>query len=156
MKQITPDNGKTYEHPSQLLSDESFRNENPLSDKEFQKLLRLGLIERHYRTAQNIDQIYQGINVEANAESLIQMYGFKGGAADTIRKQYKKLGVRLDELIANGEHKSLFFMGKQYEMHSLLFKNIGRMLIFELLILVVLITAFITNYEFEHRTHLIS
>ncbi|WLD94673.1 hypothetical protein [Alkalihalobacillus sp. AL-G] len=156
VNQVAPDKGEPYQHPSELLSDDEFRFDNILSESEFQKLLKYGLIEGYYRTAQNIDETYQDINLEGTAKSLIRMYGFKGEAADSIRDQFEQLDVRLDQLIENGEHKNLFFMGKLYQMHSLLFKDLGRALIFELIILVVLITASITNYEFENRTHLVS
>lgn len=37
-------------------------------------------------------------------------------------------------------------------MHSLLFRNILKTIIFEIIILVVLITAYLVNYEFDNST----
>ncbi|GAA0433377.1 hypothetical protein GCM10008983_07520 [Lentibacillus halophilus] len=156
VNKIAPGDDKTYKHPSELLSDDTVRRENTLSDSEKQKLLKYGVIEQYHRTAQNIDDFYKNIDLDSSAESIIKMHGFTGSAADEVRDQYQTLDGRLDELIDNGEHKNLFFKGSLYEMHSFLFRYIGMALIFELMILVVLITAAVTNYEFEHRTALVT
>lgn len=156
VNEVAPDDNKVYQHSSELLSDDSIHYENRLSNSDYQRLLKYSIIEGFYLTAQDIDKAYDSIDLDGSAEYLIRMYGFTDSAAEEIRAQYQKLALRLDELIDNGEHKNLFFTGKIYKMHSLLFKDIGRALIFELMILVVLITATITNYEFEHRTALVT
>lgn len=156
VNQIAPNGDKVYEHPSELLSEDAVRRGDTLSHSEKQRLQKYGVIEQYYRKAQNIDDIYQNINLDSRAKQLIKRYGFTGRAAEKVRDQYQKLGGRLDQLIDHGEHKNLFFDGKLYEMHSFLFKNIGLALIFELMILVVLITAGITNDEFEQRTALVT
>ncbi|KAB8125739.1 hypothetical protein F9U64_21825 [Gracilibacillus oryzae] len=150
-------NGKSgYEHPSDLLADDEFFLNPPISDKEFNQLLEYDLIETYYRTAQDIDGIYENVNVRARAEETIDLYGFQGEAAETVRAQFEKLADRKEQLIENGEHKHLFFYGKIYKMHNLLFKDIGMILIFELIILAVLITGAVTNYEFEQKTALVT
>ncbi|NBJ70700.1 MULTISPECIES: hypothetical protein [Clostridia] len=156
INEIAPNEKEIYQHPSELLLDDSFQYENRLNHKDYQKLLKYSVIENYYVSAQEIDKKYDSIDLGGSAEYLISTYGFTGHAAEVIREQYQKLGLRLDELIDNGEHKNLFFIGKLYKMHSFLFRHIGMALIFELMILVVLITAAITNYEFEHRTTLVT
>ena len=56
----------------------------------------------------------------------------------------------------NGEHKEWFFVGTQYKTHSFLFRTMFKYLIFEALILIVLATALLTNFEFENKTHLVT
>ena len=153
---LAPDQNKLYEHPSQLLADISNSGVNPLSNEDFQQLQRYSVVEYYVHGVQEIDEVYEGLNFSELAQSLIDLYGLTGSAAEEFRDGYQKLENRTDELVSTGEHTNLFFMGKMYGMHSLFFKDIGRALIYELMILVVLITAFITNYEFEHRTSLIA
>ncbi len=156
VNQVANDENTVYEHPSDLLSKLSKQTENPLEQEELRTLLEYAVLEGFYRTAQDLDEIYEEIDLSQSAEGQIELYRLTGNAAEQVREQYQKLEVRLDQLIENGEHKHLFFMGKVYEMHSLLFRDIGRALLFELMILIVLITAAITNYEFEHRTSLVT
>ncbi|SDI32794.1 hypothetical protein SAMN05192534_1355 [Alteribacillus persepolensis] len=156
MNQIVPVNGKVYDHPSALLSDNSVSLNQELSNHQLRELQEFYVVEQYYRTSKNLDERYQNIQVNNQAEKVIHTYGFHGNAAETVRNQYEKIGERLAEIVENEEHRHLFFMGSLYEMHSFLFKDMGRAIIFELIILVVLITAFMMNYEFEQRTHLIT
>ncbi|RXZ79044.1 hypothetical protein EBB07_24650 [Paenibacillaceae bacterium] len=112
----------------------------------------LAEIETYYGLIQGIDAVYEQLDVAAIAQFEIDKYGFSGAAANTVLQRYAKLDTRLNQLIANGEHKTMFFWGKAYEMHSLLFKTLFGTMMFELLVLVVLITGYVTKYEFENRT----
>ncbi|WP_421377872.1 hypothetical protein ACOJQI_11555 [Bacillus salacetis] len=152
VNEIAPNQKGTYNHPSELLTDISILKENPLNHEDYQQLLRFTTIEQYIRDIEEIDTVYKELNLSDYGKSLIDMYGLSGSAAEEVRIESQKLEERANELLDMGEHKHLFFNGKLYEMHSLLFKNIGRALIFELMIIVVLITAALTNYEFEHRT----
>ncbi|WP_240378178.1 hypothetical protein [Bacillus piscicola] len=154
MNQIVPVSGKVYDHPSELLSDKSIPLNQELSGHQLRELQKLYVVEQYYHTSKSLDEIYQHIQVDDQAEKVINTYGFQGGTAETVRNQYEKIGDRLAGIVENKEHRNLFFMGPIYEMHSFLFKDVGRALIFELVVLVVLITAFVTNYEFEQKTHL--
>ncbi|MBM7553101.1 hypothetical protein [Thalassobacillus pellis] len=151
---IAKHDGKTYEHPSELL--DTYISEKPFNEDEMQKLWQYRSIETYYRVSQDIDEFYQKLDLKDSASAIIGMYGMKDAAADTVRDQFQKLDRRLEELIENGEHKHLFFHNKVYEMHELLFEKIGRALIFELMLLFVLITAAVTNYEFENKTAAVS
>lgn len=119
-------------------------------------LIEAWLIEMYYGAAQGIDRIYAEIDLSKVAEVEIGKYGLEGRAAETVRRQYDKLTERLQQLVEAGEHKNLFFMGPAYEMHSLLFKTLFRWIIFEIMILVVLITSHLVSYEFENITHLVA
>ncbi|KAA0546898.1 hypothetical protein FZW96_12955 [Bacillus sp. BGMRC 2118] len=156
VNQIAPNKEKEYKHPSELLEDNFNQIHEKLSREEIEQLVLYSQIESYLRTSTEIDAAYEEINLKGYADSVIHMYGLKGTSKEAIQNQYEKLHIRLGELTDHNEHKNLFFMGTVHEMHSLLFKDIGRALVFELMILVVLITASITNYEFEHRTALVS
>lgn len=151
---ISKNERKIYNHPSGFLKEN--KTDGPLSKDEAERLWSNSTIEDYYRTSKAIDEIYEGLNLSASANTMVAMYGMEDAAANTVRTQFQKLDERLDELIDNGEHKHLFFNNLVYEMHELLFEKIGHALIFELMVLVVLITAAITNYEFENKTSAIS
>ncbi len=70
-------------------------------------------------------------------------------------KNYDKLAERFEEIKENEEHKNLFFFGINYRMHSLLFKETLMKCIFEIIILVVLMTAYLINFEFDNKTNLL-
>ncbi|SFQ40128.1 ABC transporter permease subunit [Salibacterium halotolerans] len=156
MNQVVQVNDKTYEHPSALLSNDSISLQERLNDQKLRKLQKFSVMEQYYRTSRQVDDIYQNIQVSKQAEKLINMYNLQGEAAETVRNGYQKVKERLAEIIDNGEHRNLFFKGTAYEKHSFLFGSIARALIFELMGLVVLITAFAVNFEFEQKTHLLT
>src|SRR5690606_19059189 len=89
-------------------------------------------------------------------EEKVKKYALNGTAANILRKEYKKFAERFEEMVENEEHKQWFFAGKVYFMHSFLFKTIFLHIIIESLLLVILATALIMNYEFESRTHLVT
>lgn len=127
------------------------------SEEEWAFISRLQLKEMYLYLAKNIDEDYA--EMKANWENItkgsIDQYQLSGNAAKTLQKEYEKLEQRLNEIIENGEHKTWFFAGDPYMMHSFLFRTIVKHLAIEALIIIVLATAFITNYEFENRTHFV-
>ena len=134
---------------------EAYKHEKSFSKKEWKFLIQLGLKEMYLHTALGIDDSYREIDVMKIAEVKIGMYRLSEDAAKTLRNEYKKLAQRFEELKQNDEHKDIFFLGKHYYMHSLLFKTLFRHIIFEAMILIVLLTAFLTNYEYEQQSHLL-
>lgn len=99
-----------------------------------------------------IDAYYEALNVQDIADRGIAMYGLEGAAEQWVQKQYERLEDRLQDIVASDEPNGLFYDGMRYEMHSKLFKNMYRILIFELLVLTILATALIMHYEQEQRT----
>lgn len=145
---------KTYSSAMDFFK-EVYKHEESFSKKEWNFFTQLGLKEMYLHTALNIDDSYREIDIMKIAEVKIGMYQFSGNAAKTLRNEYKKLADRFEELKQIGEHKDIFFLGKHYYMHSLLFKTLFRSIIFEAMILIVLLTAFLTNYEYEQQSHLL-
>lgn len=126
------------------------------SEAELDFFTELQLKEKYYEMANDIDNRYDQIDWEQIGESQINMYRFSGSAADTIKNEYAKLSQRFEEMKDNDEHKTWFFAGNPYKMHSFLFRTIFGHVIFESLIIIALAAALITNYEFENRTHLVA
>lgn len=127
------------------------------SEEEWAFISRLQLKEMYLHLAKNIDKNYA--EMKANWDSIVKItidkYQLSGNAAKTLQKEFDKFEQRLDEIIETGEHKTWFFAGKPYMMHSFLFNTILKYSAIEALIIIVLATAFVTNYEFENRTHFV-
>ncbi|UII56792.1 hypothetical protein LS684_04815 [Cytobacillus spongiae] len=148
--------GQTYESAFDFFSELSYEDEQRYADNELLFMHELYLKEMYAETAKAIKPSYEKINIEKIAESEIVRYKLEGQAAVTLRNQFAKFAERFADLQSNGEHTQWFFSGKQYYMHSLLFKDVFRGLVIELIILVVLATALVVNYEFENRTQLVT
>ncbi len=147
---------KNYNRVSEFYNDYPYGIEKLYRKEEVEFIRELGIVEAYYYMTREIDDVYLEIDPMNIAENQINQYGLSGGAADTLRNEYKNFSKRFDQLISKNEHKNLFFMGKVYRMHSLLFKDLFRTIIFEVIILVVLITAYLINYEFDNNTETIT
>lgn len=132
------------------------RDYDRYSEEERDLIKQLLLKDMLFGMAQSIDDRYDDLDWKRVAESEIQMYGLRGEAAETLKKEYDKFSQRFAEMKASAEHKEWFFPGAPYKMHSLLFGSVFRTIIFESLILIVLVTALITNFEFENKTYLVT
>ncbi|EJT6663971.1 hypothetical protein N2W48_001123 [Clostridium perfringens] len=128
---------KTFESMDEFLANKDFHNWT-YEEKVFSK--------------EDMDLINQLLDSEKMAESNINKYGFKGEAANLVRKNYEDLGKRLQELKSNGEHKNLFFFGESYRTQNLLYKKVIGACLIEIMILVVLGVCFLINYERENKT----
>jgi hypothetical protein len=145
---------KIYMSADELFSHgDAYSNVYTKEDMEF--FVGSAIKEGYYLTASRIDSIYKEIEPIKIGEAEIEKYRLAGEAADTVRKEYKQFNKRFKELIKNGENKNLFFMGKNYQMHSLLFGTLFRCFIFEIIILSVLSTSYLMNYEFDNNTELL-
>lgn len=129
-------------------------NSYPESDQSF--FHHLELKEMYLNIAKNLEEEYGKLSADEMAEGTIKMYRLSGKPAEIIRKEYGKLSERMEYIKDSGEYKQWAFAGKPYRMHSLLFRTVFNVLLFEAVILIVLATAFIANYEFENKTHLLT
>jgi hypothetical protein len=151
--------GDTYQTAVDFYKPElyySLIESNIYSEKELQNINKLAIKETYLNSIQEIETKYSTLNVMENAEEGIRLFGLEGAAAEKVRAQYKALKPRVEELIQNREHLHLFFHGKMFGTHSFLFKTLFGFMLFQAMILIVLFTAFIVNYEFEHKTYLVA
>ncbi len=130
--------------------------ENPYTEKEWQFFNESYLKKMYWEQAQVSRQAYEKLDWIKIGESLVADYELNEAAGASIRQEAKKLAVRVDALIENNEHQTWFFAGQVYKMHSLLFRTVFIHLIIEGMLLIVLATIFITNYEYDQRTQLLS
>lgn len=148
--------GQKFDSIYKFLDGLKLDNYSIYSEKEWTFFTQLQVKETYLNMANNIDDTYATIDIKRIAESEIDAYGLSGNAAKTLRDEYDKYSQRFEEMKENKEHKEWFFAGQMYQMHSFFFKTIFKTLVFEALILIVLATALITNFEFENQTHLVT
>ncbi|MBH0175519.1 ABC transporter permease subunit [Fictibacillus sp. 23RED33] len=151
--------GDTYQNAADFYKPElyySLIESNIYSETELQDINELAIKETYLNSIQDIETKYSTLNVMENAEEGIRLFGLEGAVAEKVREQYSVLRPRVEELIQNKEHLHLFFHGKMFGTHSFLFKTLFGFMLFQGMILIVLFTAFIVNYEFEHRTALVT
>lgn len=113
---------------------------------------KVSTIEAYYFLSSDLETRYDSIDINKIADEDISMSSYNEKINRMIKKNYDEFVVRFDELKENGEHKNLFFYGRIYKMHSFLFKDLVTTILYEVMILIVLATAFLLNYEFESKT----
>ncbi|WP_047983747.1 ABC transporter permease [Ornithinibacillus californiensis] len=148
--------GQSFSSAGEFFSQLTYERQEKYSEDQLDSFYTIYLKEMYLDTAKHIDESYQKIDIKELGENNIQNYGLSGAASESLSKQYEKFGNRFDEMKRNMEHKRWFFAGKVYSMHSQLFKQLFLPIIFESIILIVLSTALITNYEFENKAHLVT
>lgn len=145
--------GQTYASFEAFFKAYRFGDDALYSEEERAFFARLQLKATYDGLAAGIDARYGGIDWPQIGENVIAMYGLTGTAAEMVRNEYKKLAERVEDIQRTDEHKTWFFAGNLYRMHSFLFRTLFLSIIFESLIVSVLATALITNFEFENRLH---
>ncbi|BDU91682.1 hypothetical protein N2W50_001383 [Clostridium perfringens] len=147
---------KTFESMNEFLANKDFHNwtyeEKVFSKEDIDLINQLSAINLYKNITPEFIHRIESLDSEKMAESNINKYGFKGEAANLVRKNYEDLGKRLQELKGNGEHKNLFFFGENYRTQNLLYKKVIGACLIEIMILVVLGVVFLINYERENKT----
>lgn len=128
---------------------------NKESKKKQHEIDRMGLMQSYINMGKALDQRYSELKVNELKEPIIQSFHLHGTAKELVSNEYKKLGTRLEEIKHNEEYKQWFFAGA-YQMHTKLFRDLLKNIALEGIMLVALMTALIANYEFEHRSHLVT
>ncbi|MGU8317492.1 hypothetical protein ACV3LB_05775 [Clostridium perfringens] len=147
---------KTFESMDEFLANKDFHNwtyeEKVFSKEDMDLINQLSAINLYKNITPEFIHRIESLDSEKMAESNINKYGFKGEAANLVRKNYEDLGKRLQALKGNGEHKNLFFFGESYRTQNLLYKKVIGACLIEIMILVVLGVVFLINYERENKT----
>jgi len=133
-----------------------YSSDSKFSSYEIEFLNKVNYIEVYYFLSTDLEEGYETIDIDAIGEAELEKSPYNSNVNKIIKDNYDKFSQRFEELKSNGEHKSLFFYGNLYKMHSFLFKKIISTIIYEIMILVVLVTAFILNYEFESNNALVA
>lgn len=160
INQISKDKfNKTFESISDFIESDEYTfsayDDKAFTKEEKQFIIKANALDFYANVAMDTVRDYENLDMVQIGESQIEAYGIKGKSEDLIRENYKKLEARFEEIQENEEHKNLFFPGKLFETHKLLYGEILRTCIFEIVILVVLISTYLINYEFDNKTSLL-
>jgi hypothetical protein len=136
-----------------FYSDRSIYIPEKFSEKEIQIFNKTALLEYYYSNSLKIDESFLARDPVKKAEYELKVYGISGEAAELIRSQYDNFTERFNEVKDNKEYKHLFPAQSVWETHLLLFKKLFKALLIESLILSVLVTAYVMNFEFERGTY---
>ncbi|MBO8178500.1 MAG: hypothetical protein H0Z31_13775 [Bacillus sp. (in: Bacteria)] len=130
--------------------------ETKVDEEQLQWIEEIALVESYYYYLNDLDTYYKNFDVMNIAKFQISRYGLSGQAERFVNKQYAQLKERFTELVETNEYNHLFFIGSFYKMHTLLFRTLFRAVLFESIILAVLLTGYLVNFEFENKTHLLT
>lgn len=147
---------KTYQNMTDFYADKSFYFPEKFSEKEMIFFSDTALLEFYYFFSLNIDESFLSRDPIKDAEIEISQYRISGAAAELIRSQYNKFTDRYNEVYENKEYKHLFPAQSVFGTHLLLFKTLFKAMLLESLILTVLVTAYVINYEFDRGTYLLA
>lgn len=156
LSQLEKITGQEFSSVYDFLDGLNYENRELYSESDWLFIDQLQLKEMYLGMANDIDESYATIDLKKVAENEITINRLSGDAAKTLRREYEKFSKRFEEMKQNEEHKEWFFAGKPYKMHTFLFKTVFLHISIEALMLIILSTALITNYEFENRTHLVT
>lgn len=150
---------KTFISIADFIESDEY-NSNTYDNKTFTKgekqfFIEANALDFYSSIAMETVEEYENINIKNIEESQIKAFDIKGKVEKEIRENYKKLETRFEEIKENKEHKNFFFFGKLFKTHKLLYKETIRTCIFEIVILVVLISTYLINYEFDNKTSLL-
>ncbi|MFT4416186.1 hypothetical protein ACLM5H_20180 [Fredinandcohnia humi] len=120
-----------------------------------QEIDRINRMQMYIHLGKNLDTRYKALTIEQLRDFMIQQFNLNGISKRYVTNEFKKLSTRLEEMKENAEYKQWFFAG-EYRMHSQLFRELLKNIAIEGVMLVVLLTALIVNYEIEHRTQLLT
>ncbi|MEJ8545010.1 hypothetical protein [Brevibacillus borstelensis] len=148
--------GRDFHSVHEFLDSLHSKDRDLYSRQEWTFFTRLQVKEMYFALANSIDSQYSQLDWRKIAELEVEKYQLSGSAAMALLDGYDQLSQRFEQMKENGEHKQWFLAGKPYRMHSFLFRTMFGHLIFEALILIVLATALISNFEFENGTHLVT
>lgn len=150
---------KTYDSIGEFMSSDEYYSNNYdggiFSNEEMKLFNEVALLDLYSNNSMDLIKSYEEINIKEMGEGSIEAYGLRGQAAEIARKNYENLDNRFEEIKSTKEHKNLFFLGSTYKMHSLLFKETFLKCIYEILIIVALMTAYLVNFEFDNKTNLL-
>lgn len=139
---------------------ESFLNEltyeryEAFSQTEKEQVDRLELFYTYYIKGRDVEERYKGIHMdELRSEFLVSV---KEGSRfeKFMNQEFTNWEERYEEIVATEEYKEWFFLG-EYRMHSEMYRTLLKNVAVQSVILIVLMTALVTNYEVEQRTQLL-
>lgn len=124
------------------------------SGSEQKQIDEISLKFTYLQVAKGLVKRYEAIDLSEEKAAFFKLYSMPSWLEGKMVSEFDGWQNRYDEIVATNEYKQWFFLSN-YRMHSELFRSHMKTLAVEGVLLVILLTAFITNYEFEQRTQLV-
>lgn len=143
----------TLQDAETYLEEMTFEKYEQMDNSQQKAIDQTSLHYRYYVLGMTLETRYKAINMDGLREDFFKTVPKQGRLGGFMDSQFAKWEGRYEEIIETGEYKEWFFAG-EYGMHSKLFRSLVKNIAVQSVLLVVLITALITNYEVEQRTQL--
>ncbi|WP_297632173.1 hypothetical protein [uncultured Clostridium sp.] len=127
-------------------------NRSLFSNDELEKIYEVNVLEVYYVTFKNGIERYSNINVVDKAkENLKRLSSASEKSKERYINAFEKFNERLNEIRATDENRG-FHINGGYFMHKMLFNDTLKKIGVQGVIIILMLTAFIYNYEFENKT----
>lgn len=139
---------------------ESFLNEltyeryEAFSQTEKEQVDRLELFYTYYIKGRDVEERYKGIHMDELRSEFLVSVKESSRFEKFMSQEFTNWEERYEEIVATEEYKEWFFLG-EYKMHSEMYRSLMKNVALQSVILIVLMTALVTNYEVEQRTQLL-
>ncbi|MGG0663222.1 hypothetical protein ABE042_03830 [Viridibacillus arvi] len=138
-----------------FLDEMTFEKYDKASTKERQQIDHIRLLYTYIQAAKELEERYTAININQLKDDFVKEENMTSWLEKHMSNEFDNWQARFDQIVVTNEYKQWFFLG-EYHMHSGLFRSLMKNLAFEGVLLIILLTALITNYEFENRTQLVT
>lgn len=147
----TNSNFKTLEEALKILNDT-----RKFSQDELDYIFEASIIENYYLSIEGLETKYNKIDILSKAEETVAKLNLTGIDKKLYLEGNENFAKRLEEIKNNNENMTFFFNESSYGMHRNLFKDILENIFVQGVIIVLILTSFLYNYEFENNTgHLV-
>lgn len=122
------------------------------SNDEIEKIYEVNVLENYYFSFKNGIERYSNINVVDKAkENIKRLDNISEKNKERYINAFENFNERLNEIRATGENRG-FHTNGGYFMHKMLFNDTLKKVGVQGAIIILMLTAFIYNYEFENKT----
>ncbi len=137
-----------------FLNELTYERYEAFSTTEKEQIDRLELFYTYYIKGRDIEERYKGIQMDGLRSELLVTVKEGSRFEKFMNQEFTNWEERYEEIVATEEYKEWFFLG-EYRMHSEMYRTLLKNLAVQSVLLVVLMTALVTNYEVEQRTQLL-
>ncbi|MEF9992478.1 MAG: hypothetical protein RR835_08620 [Peptostreptococcaceae bacterium] len=150
--------GKIYEYVGDFFNSEEYamhiEYKNKFSEEDIQFFNELRVLELYAHLVTEQIEEYENINFSNNSIEKGKARGLEGKALDIAVDRYEVAQSVFEETIDNEDHKNIYPLG-EYWFQSVVFQDIFFPCVLEIMIITVLITSYLVNYEFDNKTNLV-
>ncbi len=137
-----------------FLNGLTYETYEALSPTEKEQVERLELFFTYYIMGSDVEARYKGIQMDELRSEMLLSVREDSAFESFMNHEFTKWENRYEEIVATEEYKEWFFLG-EYRMHSEMYRTLLKSVAVQSVLLVVLMTALVTNYEVEQRTQLL-